>query len=390
MLSPKIFHLCQNRLGLTETYQEFNREPLLCVLCDALHLSKPEENASISKDFEKIIKKHLLIQRHNFTEKSLKKTLDHAQKHLNTKYAQEAHLLKVSVLILIEAPNSEEEDEKKFYICGVGDFKVLEINNPSSVLFYDSETPSLPLELSLKKRFHYLTNVIGQSTMKASTHKFSSKQIPDFLILSYGSYSSIGEDKWEQIVSEFETKKNNLIRLVSKSNEKEHSNLLVYISLQDHEIKNKKSAIETKLNKPPSTSYFNFKKAFYSLKWTLKVLVVLILGICIFELTQKTSMLSSFNNSTYDSVKSSVREPQKSLNLTSFNSPSKFSFIKERAYIVDLKEKYDRQTLTIEKLNMRIRDQEKLLRDQQIKTYLPIPVVEIPKQKQLGERSTSY
>ena|GEM_PF-3566790 len=374
MLSPKIFHLCQDRSGLNETYQEFQNDPLFCVLCDVLYLPKPEEGSRIAKDFEKIIKKYLLAQRHNFTEKTLKQALDHAQKYFFRKYAEESKVLKITTLIIVEPPKQQEDPSSFFYVIGIGDFKLFQVDKPSSLLFYDPETPKLPANLSLKKRFQFITHAIGQPYIKGSIIRIQADQVNSLLLMSYGTYNALSEEKWIHLASDFANKKNQIIRTLSKATDKEHLKHLLYISFdsketQKEEHKKKHSLKENHRSNP----YLKFKKITHFFEWVFKVSVVVILGLCILELTQNYPTLTSFNVHSSDQLRNPLREPDMKLNIRSLKKPIKIPFIKERAFIVDLKEKYERQTLIIDKLNEKIISQDRALRDLQIKTYYHTP-----------------
>ncbi len=374
MLSPKIFHLCQDRFGLNESYQEFHKDPLFCVLCDVLYLSKPEESGRIAKDFEKVIKKYLLAQRHNFTEKTLKQALDHAQKHFLRKYPEESKVLKVTALVIVEPPKQQEDASSFFYVIGVGDFKLFQVDKPSSLLFYDPETPKLSSDLSLKKRFQYLTHAIGQPNLKGSVIRIQADQVNSLLLMSYGAYNALSEEKWIHLASDFANKKNQIIRTLSKAPEKEHLKHLLFVSFDSKEAQKKgeKKKSSSKENNRISP-YFKLKKITHFFEWVFKVSVVVILGLCILELTQNYPTLTSLSAHSPDLLRNPLREPDMQLNIRSLKKPVKIPFIKERAFIVDLKQKYDRQSLIIDKLNEKIVSQDRALRDLQIKTYYHTP-----------------
>lgn len=374
MLSPKIFHLCQDKFGLNESYQEFHNDPLFCVLCDVLYLSKPEESGRIAKEFERIIKKYLLAQRHNFTEKTLKQALDHAQKHFLKKYSKESKALKVTALVLVEPPKQQDDASSFFYVVGVGDFKLFQVDKPSSLLFYDPETPKLTPDLSLKKRFQYLTHAIGQPNLKSSIIRIQTDQVNSLLLMSYGAYNALPEEKWIHLAADFVNKKNQIIRTLSKAPEKEHLKQLLFVSFDTSEAqKQRKKKYSSSKENNRINPYFKLKKIIHFFEWAFKVCVVVVLGLCILELTQNYPTLTSLNVHSPDLLKNPLREPDMQLNIRSLKKPVKIPFIKERAFIVDLKAKYDRQSLIIDKLNEKIVAQDRALRDLQIKTYYHTP-----------------
>lgn len=377
MLSPKIFHLCQDRFGLNETYQELHKDPLFCILCDALYLPKPEEGARIAKDFERIIKKYLSIHRHNFSEKTLQKALEYAQKHFFKKYTEDQNLLKITAFILAEPPNSEKNESRYFYIAGLGDFKLFEIQRSATLLFYDPETPKLPVNLSLKKRFQYVTNAIGHPYIKSSIIKVCAHDLGPLLLMSYGTYSSLSEEKWLHYASDFENKKNQIIRSIAKSKDKDHRKHLVYISFKNpNQLKEEEISSFTK-KKHKQIKALGLSKGVHFFQWIFKISLVCILGLCILELTHNYPLFSALTANSHEHFKNPIREPDMQLNLRSLKKPNRFPFIKERAFFVDMKKKQDRQAMIIEQLTLKLQDQDKLLRDLQIKTYYPTPFLSV-------------
>lgn len=373
MTSSKIFHLYQDRFGLSETYQDIQEEALSCVLCDALYLPKPEESPQIAREFERVIKKYLSSQNHGYDEKILKKCIEHAQTHFFKKYPEDQHLLKITALIFVRPPPNNDT-ESLCYILGIGDFKLFKVDKPPSLLFYDSETSKLPLDLSLKKRFHYLTNAIGQPYLKNSVLSVPADKLSSLVIMSYGTYNTLPEEKWLQYLSDFENKKHSIIRAISRSKEKEHFKQLFYIS-SFKETENlrgiSEKPLDEKLSKIP---YLPIKKSLHFFQWAYKIAIVVILGLCILELTHSYPSHINQPSNSLDLLKSPIREPDMQLHLRSFKKPFRFPFIKERAFLVDLKEKYDRQVVIIDALNDRIQEQDKALRDLQIKRYKPTPL----------------
>ena len=363
-LTSNLFHLLQDGKNLSETYTDLKAGPIFCVLCDALFLPNPEQNASFSKEFEKVIRKYLSFQRQDLTEKTLLKALDQAQKHFFKNYAKQAHQLKISALIILELPPQKTSPRRQCLICGLGDFKVLSINKPSSILFYDTATPRLPLSLSLKKRFNYLKNTIGMPQIKAHVQKMDLTKIQSLLVLSYGTYNSIPEEKWVQLSMDFTNKKSQIVRSLTRSKEKEHFKQLVYLSLKKKSTETlSESAANTPLNlSPPKGNYHDLLNW---IQWGSKILIVLILGLCIFELTQKTPFSKA--GVAFEKIKSPIKQPHMDLNIRSIQRPTRFPIVREQAYVVDLKEKNERQKLVIERLNEKIRLQDQSLRDMQVK-----------------------
>lgn len=374
MLSPKIFHLSQDNFGLNETYQEFNQDPLFCVFCDALYLTKPEESPKIAKEFERIIKKYLSIHRHNFSEKTLKKALEEAQKHYSKQYDQKEHQLKIAVVIFFEPPKSGEGgSERYFYIAGLGDFKLFEVDKSSPLLFYDSETPKLPIDLSLKKRFQYVTNALGHTHFKGSILKLKANDLGPLLLMSYGTYNSLSEEKWIQWAADFTNKKNHLIRSLSKIKDKDHQKQLVYLSFKIEESrKQPEQPFLTKKNL--SIEATTSKRVYYLLQWSFKIIFIFIIGISILELTHNYPLLSSWNQNHHEFFRGPIKEPEIHLNLRSLKTPIRFPFLKERAYFIDMKRRYEKQSLLIEKLHDQIQEQDQALRDLQLKTYHSAPL----------------
>lgn len=369
--STKVFHLLQEAEGISETHQEFHQSSIFCILCDALYLPKPEKNKEIAKEFERVIKKYLWTQKPHLHEKTLIKALEEAQKHFLKNYAKAHKELKLSALMIIQSPPLDQKTHPFLYIVGLGDFKLFQIDKPGGLIFYDPETPKLPLNLSLKKRFHCLTNAIGQSHARASIQKVSLDSPKSFLLLSYGTYSLIPEDKWLHYTTDFENRKSQLLRSFSKDKERDHVKHLLYLTVQQdtqEEEDNSQSLPQSFLPKPEA----KLKKAVHLFNWTFKILILVILGLCILEFTQNASAHSQRSKDTL--TRYLHKEPVMRLSLKNSNEKLfKLPLVRERAFVMDLKSKYDRQTLVIEKLNARIREQDKALRDLQIKKFKSLP-----------------
>ncbi len=370
-ISSKIFHLVQDVAGINETTQEFHNTPIFCVLCDALCLTHPEKNHQISREFERVIKKYLWLQKPHLNEKTLVKALEEAQKHFLKNYAKEfIKHLKLSVLLIIEPHFQDKTRDPFLYVLGLGDFKLFQIDKSGTLIFYDPETPQLPLNLSLKKRFNCLTNVIGQNHTRTTIHKIPINVAKSLLLVSYGTYSLIPEDKWIQYTLDFENKKNLLIRSFARSKERDHLKQLLYLNLKQEEQLSQE--IEQTLPPIKNEPERSPKKTFYTLNWAFKISTLLILGLCILELTQNVTARTPRTMRTL--FRYLHKEPEMNLGLKSSN-PKLFRLplVRERAFVMDLKNKYERQSIVIEKLNNRIKEQDKALRDLQIKKLTSLP-----------------
>lgn len=372
--ASKIFHIYQDRQNLCETLLELQNEPLFCILCDVLYLPDPDQNARISKEFERTIRKYLWFQKQFLTEKTLSKALEQAQKYFIKNYEGQSKNLKISALILIEEPKKKATDSRSCLVCGVGDFKLFKVDKPSSLLFYDIETPQLPLNLSLKKRFNYLSNVIGSTNLQSSVQRLNLSQTKALLVISYGTYNLIPEEKWLQYATDFENKKNLIFRSLFRSKDKDHLKHYMYISL-DCPYQSKQHSTQNTPSLTLTSPKSRLSPVLTGLIWSSKIIAVLILGLCILELTQHKSSLKQF--AFYERLKNPLKEPEMSLNFRSMKRPMRFPLVRERAYLIDLKEKNDRQTLVIEKLHNKVREQDKALRDLQVKHFTsqltPIP-----------------
>ncbi len=357
---PKILQMSLDSFGMSETYFEPCTSPLVYILCDAVYLPRPEESVKVAKSFEKVLREYIQQHVHHLNETTLKKAIDHAQSYyLKNYYAFEGQL-KLALVIILQLPNgSANELNKNIFITSVGDIKIYKIEDSFKLVYYDPEIPRLPGNLTLKKRFNYITNSIGAIAPKATVIRYEIEPTDTLLIATYGSYHQIEEDKPIGYLPDLETKKIHLTKLLSKSKEKEHYQCFGVISFEN----------KAQLTHPPSLSSEDLQGTDKSLRkelhfptWAIKIGMAAILCLLCFELFNYYLKISKF--SLYPHTSSHlVKEEDITLNLKPLKRSLEFPFLKERAYISELKEKNIDHLQRIENLQKIINEQDKTLRE---------------------------
>lgn len=368
-LYPKITQLSLNRFGISETFLEQHNNPLLYVFCDAIYLTDPTKNNQIAHEFEKLVKQHIFRHWNELSEKTLKKAVEHAQNHFFKNYTSEESQLKVSLTIIIQDPESIDSDTPKILIAGIGDIKVYHLDSSIQLIYYDPEIPQLPENLSLKKRFHYITNAIGVPDTKCNVSSASIKPNSLLLVASYGSYHQTNKEKLFSLFSDFEQKKNQIFKLISRTKEKDHANFFSYFNFQGKQKGLGSVDLNTSQQENIQTTP-NLKKKEKSFpSWILKIASVAIVSLLCLEFFNYYINVSQPSSSHSFLMNRSAKPIQTSTNLKTLKKPLEFPFLKERAYIVDLKKKFDCQSEVINKLQTIINDQEDALRDMQVKSF---------------------
>ena len=236
------------------------------------------------------------------------------------------------------------------------------------LIYYDSEIPQLPENLSLKKRFNYITNAIGVPDMKCSISSSALKRDSSLLVATYGSYHQTNKEKLFSLFSDFEQKKNHIYRLIYRSKEKDHFRFFSFINFKKQP---ENFLLQGYNSSPDQESYKSSKskkkeKSFPS--WIVKIASVAIISLLCLEFFNYYLNVSQ-NASPYSFLlKDEEKSVHTNLNGKSLKKPLELPFLKERAYIIDLKEKYDSQAQVIEKLQIVIKGQEEALRNMQLKT----------------------
>jgi hypothetical protein len=112
----------------------------------------------------------------------------------------------------------------------------------------------------------------------------------------------------------------------------------------------------------------NKKREPYIPIWAIKIGLVAL--VCLLCLEFFNYFLNNTKRTQYPISRNvTPKEVQTNITLRALKKPLEFPFLKERAYIVDLKEKYERQTDVIEKLQEIISEQDKALRNLQVRNY---------------------
>ncbi len=355
-LHPKIIHLSLNRYGISETFFEQHNHALFYVFCDAIYLTDPTKNNSIAHEFEKLVKQHIYRHWNELSEKALKRAVEHAQNHFFKNYTSYESQLKVSLTIIIQDPASIGSNVPKILIAGIGDIKVYHLDSSMQLIYYDPEIPQLPENLSLKKRFHYITNAIGVPDTKCSVSSANIKPNSSLLVASYGSYHQTNKEKLFLLFSDFEQKKSQIFKLVSHAKEKDHINFLSFINFREKQ--EAVSSIDSRVGHQEKTlaipSAEKKEKSFPV--WILKIASVAIVSLLCLEFFNYYVNVSHASSPYSFLINRSTKQVQTSVNMKAIKKPLEFPFLKERAYIVELKEKFDRQSEIIKKLQTIIND----------------------------------
>ena len=365
---PNIIELYADEYGLNETYQEIHKAPLTFTFCDAIYLSNPKKNREIASEFEKIIKKYLILHRNDFNEKILIRAIDHAQNYFFLKYASRQKQLKISALIMIQPPHLFGQPIcNNLFILAVGDIKAYHINETKPELIsYDPETPLLPSDLTPLQRFQYITNAIGNPNLKKKVFKIDNIKTTQLAILTYGYYHRTPTHKFLEYILDFENKKNLLIKSITDSHDRDHSTYLSFILLKNH------TQQHTLKRKPQSNLYSNRNKEVSQKKhrffhsYFYKSALIICSFILIVELYHHHSFSIFKSNPNFQK---NHYELELDLNRPAPKKVFQFPYLKERKTLMNLKEKNFKQNQLIEKLNRRLREQSQVLRDFQIKLY---------------------
>lgn len=366
-LHPKILQINYDQLGVSETFFEPKSNLLFYILCDAINLSNPEKNLYIAREFEKIIKEYIHLHWTELTEKVLKKALEHAQNHFLKHYLAFENQLKIAITIIAEERKNIASETRHLLIAGAGDVKVYQLDRTLQLIFYDPEIPQLPENLSIKKRFHYITNAIGTSNFKGSITTAQLKPDSSLLIATYGAYNKVTKVKLFSLFSNIDQKKSQIYKLLTKSKDKDHMSFFSHISFKSkmlpytHDTPVKPSPLH-------HTLFSESKKEKHFPVWILKIASVAIVSLLCLEFFNYYINLTK-TTPYHLLVDEEPKSVQTSIDLKSLKKPLELPFIKERAYIVDLKEKYEQQSQVIEKLQSIVNEQDKALRDLQVKNF---------------------
>lgn len=366
---PKIRQLSYDEFGIGETFFELQSKRLIYVCCDALYLKDPSQNVRIAQEFEKVIRNYLLQNLEQPSEKTLRKALERAQNYFFKQHLGEDQL-KVSAIIIIEAPSTNKET-RTLIIAGLGDLKLFSVQNSSKLFFYDPEIPQLPEDLSLKKRFDYITNAIGLPHSRFTFTQIQLNPEAALFIAAYGVYQKLDSSKITYFFTDFNTKKNQLHKLITKSKEKEHLSFLSCIYFDDLDIENPYTSTQNRIqNAPDSKKSTNLEKSFPI--WVLKIALVAVLCLMSLEFFNRytnDSLELSLNQRAPSSVSHSrTPNPEQRLNKEALTLP----FLKERANLADLKQKQSQQTKVIHRLESIVKEQDKTLK------YLQVQQLERP------------
>lgn len=364
---PKITQLSIDSFGLSETLYEPKDKILSYVICDAINLNNPSENLIIAGAFERNIRQYLQMHSSEINEKILKKAIEHAQNYFFKNFLPFENRLKVGAVIVMEHPSLHTPGQKKVFIAGVGDIKVYHLDTSLQLVYYDSEIPKLPENLSFKKRFNYITNAIGAPDIRCSITTTDLTPESSLLISTYGGYNSSNKEKLYSLFSDFENKKAQIHKFISRNKEKDHFRSLSLISF-DSPKKEPLSSAEGKLiTDDRKQKDKEDKKERFLPMWAIKIGLFAL--ICLLCLEFFNYYISTPKTSNFSSEKIATKNEQENVNLRSLKKPLEFPFLKERAFIVDLKQKYENQNQVIEKLQEIIKEQDMLLRNIQIKNY---------------------
>lgn len=349
-----------DHFGMGETYFEPCSSSLVYILCDAVYLPRPEESIKVSKSFEKVVREYIQQHAHELNETTLKKAIDHAQSYYSKNYYAFEGQLKLALVIILQLPNgSANELNKNIFIASIGDIKIYKIEESFKLVYYDPEIPRLPENLTLKKRFSYMTNSIGALTPKVTVIRYEIEPTTTLLIATYGSYHQIEEDKPIGNLPDLEAKKIHLSKILSKSKEKEHFQCFGIISFEN----------KTPLTHVSSLSSENIQEDDKSLRkelhfptWAIKIGMAAILCLLCFELFNYYLKISKFSLYPHTTLHL-IKEKDTTLNLKPLKRSLEFPFLKERAYISELKEKNIGHLQKIENLQKIINEQDKTLRE---------------------------
>lgn len=368
-LYPVISRLSLDSLGLTETLYEPHDKLFFYVLCDPVNLSNPTASLKISKLFEKCIREYINLNRNDISEKLLKKAIEHAQNYFYKNYISSQNQLKVNVVIILQLPNENPNSvDRNILIAGVGDIKVYHLDTSIQLIYYDPELPQLPEGLSYKKRFNYITNALGAPDIKCRITTSTLNHKSSLLVATYGSYSHTNKEKLFSVFADFENKKPQIHRLIQKSKEKDHLKSYSYISFFKPNLSKNLIVPNSTIREITGDCEIEKKKDRYLPLWAIKIGLVAI--VCLLCLEFFNYYLNSSKPPLYSLQKKvTPKQVQTNITLRSLKKPLEFPFLKERAYIVDLKEKYERQSEVVEKLQEIISEQDKALRNLQVRNY---------------------
>lgn len=361
---PKITQLSIDSFGLSETLYEPKDKILSYVLCDAINLNNPSENLIIAKAFERNIRQYLQMHSSEISEKILKKAIEHAQNYFFKNFLPFENRLKVGAVIIIEHPSLHFPDKKKVFIAGIGDIKVYHLDTSLQLVYYDAEIPKLPDNLSFKKRFNYITNAIGAPDIRCSITTTDITPQSSLLISTYGGYNASNKEKLYTLFSDFENKKPHIHKFIQRNKEKDHFKSLSLISFD--QPKNETSNPQETNLCAEEMKKEEKKERFFPM-WAIKIGLFAL--ICLLCLEFFNYYINATKSDHISPGKVTAKVEEENVNLRSLKRPLEFPFLKERAYIVDLKQKYENQNQMIEKLQEIIKEQDILLRNMQIKNY---------------------
>lgn len=365
---PKIVQFHLDRFGISETFFDAHIDATFLVVCDAINLKNPEQNNPIARSFEKIIKQYIYFHWNDISEKTLRKAIEYAQHYFLKNYLTFENQLKISLVIIAFLPDSSDTTAK-LLITGVGDIKIYQLDQSLELFYYDSEISHLPENLSNSKRFHYITNAIGAPELNYDVISIDVDINTKFLIATYGSYHQTSKEKLYTLFADPELKKNHVHKFLTNSfNENDHTKLFSYITLRNAQ-------------EPKTSSTANLIEQYFALNqgplykrnrllpiWLLKIVLGAVISLLCLECFNYYLHLTK-TSVKVPSQKGNFKEIHTIFNVKTLKKPLELPFLKERAYIIDLKEKYDQKVETISKLQQIVNEQDKTLRNLQVKKF---------------------
>ncbi len=368
IIHPKITQLSLSQFGLDETHLEPNDEPFSIVICDVISISTEIDARKVGLDFEKNIKEYLEMHHNDLSVKLLKRSVERAQNYFFKQYLKYEGLLKISLLILLKTPKlTASSSPDKVLVTSMGDIKFFSLDSSIQLAYYDAKSPQLPDNLSTKKRFSYLNNAIGCKDLNFNYSEIPVEPRTSLLMATYGSYQQTPQDKLYALFSDYENKRHLVGKLMTKSKGKSDLRSFLLIDFQKKAHPDFSSPLALSSSKLPHHELSSKKVRLFPV-WAIKIACVAV--VCLLSLEFFNHYLNSQRDTTERNL--GVGRPKEihtQFTLKSIKKPLEFPFLKERAYIVDLKDRYKRQLELIDKLQQIINEQDKTLCELQVKEF---------------------
>ncbi len=391
----KISDFLLTSLGVQESFQETRNPPVFYVLCDGLVLNNPSLGQKVAHFAERIIKKHLQNHLENINESVAKKALEIAHLTLSKQLNLPKGSFKVSCLILAEInpiTNLNGKDsslKREILMAGVGDCLAYQISSKEiKEVFLDPVIDTHRSSLTPDERFKKINNALGaRQGIKVHIQKLSAEFLDNYVLACYGLYSKHSQQDIQDFSRSPFNKKTGVTKRISQMSTSANTVRLISYSCEDVNTPipaiNASPIAQNKSFFSQNLFFQRSYKRYYSAVLGLILLTCLSIFGVRYIIKPKQSHLALHVYATSSNTLSEQEGPK----ILRYAIPQENS---ELSLIAALKEQDQKQAELIEKQTLKIRSQNRALRDLQAKIRDPQAIWTAQMQKKKIKKETHY